>query len=140
ARVRDQVERDYLARYDGIHTVQRAQEVGSIDEIVDSTELRPWIIRKLTEGRERYLDWIQRRADAVVHSLVHYFSDQGEMGMELWKGMVYAAGLGPHLSALRVMADKTFSSDSGTNGNGSSHVKAGTASIKPSDHPSTRDV
>ncbi|MBN2551263.1 MAG: ATP-grasp domain-containing protein [Spirochaetales bacterium] len=47
--------RSALARqFDSIHSVQRARQVGSIDEIITLAELRPHLIRKVTEGMKRF--------------------------------------------------------------------------------------
>lgn len=42
--------------FEGIHTVERAQKVGSIDDIIDASELRPYIHRQLSEGIKGYLN------------------------------------------------------------------------------------
>lgn len=39
--------------FDGIHTVQRAQGVGSIDQIVPPADLRPYLIDAVSRGIER---------------------------------------------------------------------------------------
>jgi acetyl-CoA carboxylase carboxyltransferase component len=40
--------------FDSIHSVQRAREVGSIDEIITLAQLRPHLIRKVAEGMKRF--------------------------------------------------------------------------------------
>jgi acetyl/propionyl-CoA carboxylase alpha subunit/acetyl-CoA carboxylase carboxyltransferase component len=42
-------------QFDRIHSVERAKTVGSVDEIIKPKELRPFIIRSLEEGIERWL-------------------------------------------------------------------------------------
>ncbi len=37
-------------RFDGVHSVERARQVGSIDAIIRPAELRPYVIRRLKEG------------------------------------------------------------------------------------------
>jgi acetyl-CoA carboxylase carboxyltransferase component len=40
-----------LARhFDQVHSVERAQAVGSIDEIISLRELRPYLVRRLEEA------------------------------------------------------------------------------------------
>ena len=38
---------EVAAEFDAIHTVQRAQAVGSLDAILDLSVLRPWVIENL---------------------------------------------------------------------------------------------
>jgi len=40
--------------FDSIHSVQRAREVGSIDDIISLAELRPHLVRKVAEGMKRF--------------------------------------------------------------------------------------
>jgi len=40
--------------FDSIHSVQRAREVGSIDDIIKLAELRPHLVRKVAEGMKRF--------------------------------------------------------------------------------------
>jgi acetyl-CoA carboxylase carboxyltransferase component len=42
------------AEFDSIHTVERAKRVGSIDEIVTPSALRPYVIRRLEMGMGEY--------------------------------------------------------------------------------------
>ncbi len=39
--------------FDGVHTVQRAQEVGSVDRIIPAAELRPYLVDALERGIRR---------------------------------------------------------------------------------------
>ncbi len=41
-------------RFDSIHSVERAREVGSIDAIVRPDALRPYLIQRIAEGMQRY--------------------------------------------------------------------------------------
>jgi len=39
-----------LAReFDAVHTVERARDVGSLEEIVPPRQMRAWLVRKLRE-------------------------------------------------------------------------------------------
>jgi hypothetical protein len=40
--------------FDSIHSVERAREVGSIDDIITLAELRPHLARKVAEGMKRF--------------------------------------------------------------------------------------
>jgi acetyl/propionyl-CoA carboxylase alpha subunit/acetyl-CoA carboxylase carboxyltransferase component len=40
--------------FDAIHTIQRAQRVGSVDEIIPADQLRPWVVAALERGMARY--------------------------------------------------------------------------------------
>ncbi len=40
--------------FDAIHTIQRAQRVGSVDAIIAAEELRPWVIEALERGMAAY--------------------------------------------------------------------------------------
>jgi acetyl-CoA carboxylase carboxyltransferase component len=42
--------------FDGIHSVQRAKEVGSLHEIIPSIELRPYLIQAVERGIDRWLE------------------------------------------------------------------------------------
>jgi acetyl-CoA carboxylase carboxyltransferase component len=42
--------------FDAIHTIQRAQRVGSVDHIIPAAELRPYVIRAIERGLERAHD------------------------------------------------------------------------------------
>jgi len=54
AALTDQVRSEKLGEvadeFDAIHTIQRAQRVGSVDDIIPADELRPWIIAALERG------------------------------------------------------------------------------------------
>ncbi|MBK7721950.1 MAG: hypothetical protein IPI32_06945 [Austwickia sp.] len=39
--------------FDAIHTIERAQRVGSVDEIIAASDVRPWIIEALERGMAR---------------------------------------------------------------------------------------
>jgi acetyl-CoA carboxylase carboxyltransferase component len=39
--------------FDSIHSVERAREVGSIDDIITLAELRPHLVQKIAEGMKR---------------------------------------------------------------------------------------
>jgi acetyl-CoA carboxylase carboxyltransferase component len=41
------------AEFDAIHSVARAREVGSLDDIVDPAEMRPYLIRQLAAATTR---------------------------------------------------------------------------------------
>ena len=41
-------------KFDAIHSVERARSVGSIDEIITARELRPYIIRTITDGIQKH--------------------------------------------------------------------------------------
>ena len=47
------------AEFDGIHSVERAREVGSIDHIVKASQMRPYLIDAVRRGMER---WEKRSA------------------------------------------------------------------------------
>ena len=40
--------------FDSIHTIQRAQRVGSVDAIIPAASVRPWIIEALERGMDAY--------------------------------------------------------------------------------------
>ncbi len=40
--------------FDAIHTIQRAQRVGSVDEIIPADQLRPWVVAALERGMAAY--------------------------------------------------------------------------------------
>ena len=40
--------------FDAIHTIQRAQLTGSVDEIIPAARLRPWVIEALERGMARF--------------------------------------------------------------------------------------
>ena len=40
--------------FDAIHTIQRAQRVGSVDRIIDAADLRSYVIDALERGMARY--------------------------------------------------------------------------------------
>jgi acetyl-CoA carboxylase carboxyltransferase component len=41
---------EMAAEFDGIHTIERAERVGSVDEIIAAADVRPWIIGALERG------------------------------------------------------------------------------------------
>jgi len=41
-------------QFDSIHSVERAREVGSIDDIITLAQLRPYLVRKVAEGMKRF--------------------------------------------------------------------------------------
>ena len=44
---------DVAAEFDGVHTVQRALEVGSIHQIIPPERLRPYLIEAVERGMAR---------------------------------------------------------------------------------------
>jgi len=44
---------DVAAEFESVHTVQRARDVGSLDDILEASSLRPYIIQSLKEGMEQ---------------------------------------------------------------------------------------
>jgi acetyl-CoA carboxylase carboxyltransferase component len=44
---------DVAAEFDGVHSIQRAVEVGSVDTIIKAAELRPRIIEAIEQGMKR---------------------------------------------------------------------------------------
>ena len=42
-------------RFNQIHTVERAKEVGSIHDIISPRQLRPYLIQAIEEGIDKYL-------------------------------------------------------------------------------------
>ena len=51
--VRSQKLGEVADEFDAIHTIQRAREVGSVDEIIPAAELRPYVITALERGMAR---------------------------------------------------------------------------------------
>lgn len=49
------------AEYDAVHTIQRAQEMGSVDAIIPGSRLRPELIAALERGMARTLDKLDAR-------------------------------------------------------------------------------
>jgi acetyl-CoA carboxylase carboxyltransferase component len=47
---------EVAAEFDGIHTIQRALQVGSVDRIIAAAELRPYIVDALERGMARTAD------------------------------------------------------------------------------------
>ena len=47
---------EVAAEFDGIHTIQRALHVGSVDRIISAAELRPYIVDALERGMARAAD------------------------------------------------------------------------------------
>ncbi|RME76122.1 MAG: hypothetical protein D6785_14110 [Planctomycetota bacterium] len=52
-------------QFDSIHTVERAKEVGSLDNILSPHKLRPYIIQRITESYHQYLSSFQKKAGSV---------------------------------------------------------------------------
>ncbi len=46
---------EVASEFDRIHTVQRAEHVGSIDYVISPSELRPYLVKALERGIEREL-------------------------------------------------------------------------------------
>jgi hypothetical protein len=42
--------------FDGVHTVERAREVGSLQRIIEPSELRPYLIDAVERGMARDLE------------------------------------------------------------------------------------
>jgi acetyl-CoA carboxylase carboxyltransferase component len=59
-RVLDQVRSEKLGQvadeFDGIHTIQRALAVGSVDRIIPAVELRPYVVDALERGMARTIE------------------------------------------------------------------------------------
>ncbi|HEX6888363.1 MAG TPA: carboxyl transferase domain-containing protein, partial [Candidatus Nanopelagicales bacterium] len=59
AEITEQVRSEKLgeaaSEFDAVHTIGRALQTGSVDEIIAPADLRPWIIRALERGMERTL-------------------------------------------------------------------------------------
>jgi acetyl-CoA carboxylase carboxyltransferase component len=55
AKVRSEKVGEVASEFDHIHTVQRAQQVGSVDHVIPPTLLRPFLIVALERGMEREL-------------------------------------------------------------------------------------
>ncbi|MEP6856390.1 MAG: hypothetical protein ABJA33_13015, partial [Pedococcus sp.] len=57
AKVRDAVRSEKLgevaAEFDGVHSIQRAVAMGSVDAVIGSHELRPRLIEAVSRGLER---------------------------------------------------------------------------------------
>ncbi len=47
---------EVAAEFDRVHSIQRAQEVGSVHAIISAEELRPWLIQAVEAGMERELE------------------------------------------------------------------------------------
>lgn len=103
-RVRDEVKAERVRQYDAIHTLERARDVGSIDDIVPPSELRRWIIEKLHEARPKQVQEREGEISLLAESLAQFFSQKGEAGLAMWEGIVMSLGLGPHLPLLRTRA------------------------------------
>ncbi len=58
---------ELAARFDGIHTVERAREVGSIDDIIPPERLRPYVVGVLDADRTRLGE--QAAAASTEHTL-----------------------------------------------------------------------
>ena len=50
AAVRAEKISEVAAEFDGIHNIHRAVDVGSVDEVIKASELRPKIIEVLSRG------------------------------------------------------------------------------------------
>ncbi|MEE2645244.1 MAG: carboxyl transferase domain-containing protein [Myxococcota bacterium] len=58
------------ARFEKTHTVERAREVGSVDQIIQPASLRPYLIRRLEATcRERFPTLVSRRRGSRAHFL-----------------------------------------------------------------------
>ncbi|MFN8096776.1 MAG: carboxyl transferase domain-containing protein [Dermatophilaceae bacterium] len=55
AEVRSEKLREVADEFDGIHTIERAQRVGSVDTIIKAADIRPYIIDALERGMAAYL-------------------------------------------------------------------------------------
>jgi acetyl-CoA carboxylase carboxyltransferase component/biotin carboxyl carrier protein len=55
AEVRSEKLREVADEFDGIHTIERAQRVGSVDKIIKAVDLRPYVIDALERGMAAYL-------------------------------------------------------------------------------------
>lgn len=49
-------QKELADKFDNIHSVKRATEVGSIDDIINVAELRPYVIKEIKEGMERFTE------------------------------------------------------------------------------------
>jgi acetyl-CoA carboxylase carboxyltransferase component len=45
---------ELAAEFDGIHTIERARRVGSVDDIIAAADLRPWVVAALERGMARF--------------------------------------------------------------------------------------
>ena len=54
AQVRSEKLREVADEFDGIHTIERAQRVGSVDRIIRAADLRPYVIDALARGMRRF--------------------------------------------------------------------------------------
>lgn len=61
-RVHREKETELAKRFDETHSVGRAKSVGSIDEIIPPSELRPYVIRRIELGIARYLSELETHA------------------------------------------------------------------------------
>ncbi|MBW3085430.1 hypothetical protein KEM60_01630 [Austwickia sp. TVS 96-490-7B] len=52
--VRSQRRKDVADEFDGVHTVERAQRVGSVDLIIPAAQLRPYLVDALERGMTTY--------------------------------------------------------------------------------------
>ena len=52
--VYNEKQKELADSFDKIHSVERATKVGSIDHIISTSELRPYIIKQLEEGMEKF--------------------------------------------------------------------------------------
>jgi acetyl/propionyl-CoA carboxylase alpha subunit/acetyl-CoA carboxylase carboxyltransferase component len=51
--VRAETQAAVAAEFDQIHTIERAREVGSVDAIISPSELRPYLVAAVEQGRKR---------------------------------------------------------------------------------------
>ncbi len=54
-RVRSEMLGEVADEFDSIHTIERAQRVGSVDRIIPASDLRPYVIDALERGIARHL-------------------------------------------------------------------------------------
>jgi hypothetical protein len=50
---------ELAAQFDAVHSVQRAKEMGSIDDIIPAAELRPRLVDAIERGVQRTLSRIE---------------------------------------------------------------------------------
>ena len=62
--VRSEKMGELAAKFDSIHSIQRAVEVGSVSSIVAASDLRPYLVDAIERG-------MKRTADAEAESLAH---------------------------------------------------------------------
>ncbi len=63
---------ELAARFDGVHSVERAVKMGSVSEIVDPTKLRPFLIEAVERGIERALEPdVASDGHRLAHEITH---------------------------------------------------------------------